>query len=262
VLIVVAIASLLLVPDARAQAGDSEAQFIELIAAARSANGLEPLTVSPELTAIARRHAAEMAAAGDIWHQSLDPIDGQRVGENVGTGNPVETVHDMFMSSPGHRREILGQYSDVGVGVVWADGRLYVDELFRLPWAAAPAEEATPVPAAEPTLALAPAPVEMVPVATPPVEPSTPSTTTTVPSIDASALAPAVLAVAAATRPATTHMELASAVLVPARSAPAGGANPALVTVAALMIGLVLSAQLWSFRNRAWVPVRRRAPAH
>jgi hypothetical protein len=259
VLLVVAGASLLLVPDARAQAGDSEARFIELIALARNANGLAPLSISPELTAIARRHAAEMAAAGEIWHQSLDPIDGQRVGENVGTGNPVEVVHDMFMNSPSHKRQILGEYSEVGVGVVWSNGRLFVDELFRLPWAAAPAEEATPAPAAEPTQAFAPAPVEIAPAVAPSVDRST--VKPTVPSIDATALAPAVLAVAAAARPAITDIELAAAVRPPAVSKAVQSASPALVTAAALMVVFLLSAQLWTFRNRAWVPIRRRATA-
>ena len=233
-----AVAALLLVPDARAQAPDTEAQFVQLIDGARSALGLAPLKVSPELTAIARQHAANMAAAGQIYHQSLDPIDGQRVGENVGVGKPVELVHEAFMKSPTHKREILGQFSEVGIGVVWANGKLYVDQLFRLPWMVAPAEDATPVPTAEPTLALAPAPGLMVPVAAAPVETA----------IGAGALASAVLAVADAARPAVA----AAASADRAQLAPAGTADAKipLAAVAAMLIAIVLSGHVRSFRDR------------
>ncbi len=38
----------------------------------------------------------------------------------------VEALHRGFMASAGHRRNILGDFDRVGVGVTDADGRLWV----------------------------------------------------------------------------------------------------------------------------------------
>ncbi len=47
--------------------------------------------------------------------------------ENVGYGGSVEQVHSLFMGSSGHRTNILNPtYSQVGIGVVRAGGRVWV----------------------------------------------------------------------------------------------------------------------------------------
>jgi uncharacterized protein YkwD len=65
---------------------------------------------------LARQRAADLASAGRIYHQSLDAIDGQHVGENVGMGRAVETVHRLFMASATHRANIEGGYSEMRIG--------------------------------------------------------------------------------------------------------------------------------------------------
>ena len=55
----------------------------------------------------------------------------QRIGENVGVGYSVSSLHDAFMNSSGHRANILGDFNRVGVGVVHeASGRIWVTVVF------------------------------------------------------------------------------------------------------------------------------------
>jgi hypothetical protein len=81
-------------------------------------------------TRVARAHAAEMADRGSIYHRTDlragMPTCWSRIGENVGVGGNVATLHRAFMDSPGHRANILGLFDRVGIGVTWQDGRLWV----------------------------------------------------------------------------------------------------------------------------------------
>jgi len=56
------------------------------------------------------------------------------LGENVGRGGNIETLHQAFMDSPGHRDNLLNPVYDlVGIGVVWSEGIPYVVEVFMDP---------------------------------------------------------------------------------------------------------------------------------
>ena len=50
----------------------------------------------------------------------------QLIGENIGTGFAVQSLHDSFMASGGHRANILGNYNRVGIGVVTQGERIWV----------------------------------------------------------------------------------------------------------------------------------------
>jgi hypothetical protein len=187
-----------------------------------------------------------MAAQQRLYHQSLAPIAGQAVGENVGVGDAIDQLHDMFMQSPAHRVNIEGDYSDIGVGVAWsADGHLYIDEVFRLPWSAAteigPAATApieapavTTAPEVAPAADARPAPIAPEPT----TEPATTTTTAPAPLVPvtvlAAQLAPKPIASGPAQRPARTDD------------------HPlALVVFAALLAIGVLSVDVWLLRRRA-----------
>lgn len=113
---------------------EDEAKFVDMINDDRRAAGSGPLVVLPELVEKARRHAERMAAAEDIFHSDdmAAGLDGwQLLGENVGRGGNLETLHQAFMDSPGHRRNVLDpRFDALGVGVVWSEGVPYVVELF------------------------------------------------------------------------------------------------------------------------------------
>ena len=129
---------------AYADSAGIEAQFIADMNAARQANGLQPYTVMSDLTAVARRHSADMAAKHSLYHNpslTSDVSSWQAVGENVGEGPTERDIQTAFMQSPEHRANILDHdFTQVGVGVsVDGDGTIWVTEDFRQPMASAPA---------------------------------------------------------------------------------------------------------------------------
>ncbi len=127
-----------------------EQDFVSRINSSRAKAGLPPYSVASDLVAVARRHSQEMASQGRIYHNAElgSEVSGWRsLGENVGKGPSVDSLHEAFMASEPHRENILDRaFTQVGVGVsVTADGIIYVTEVFREP-AGAPAPQ--PAPAA------------------------------------------------------------------------------------------------------------------
>ena len=109
----------------------------------RKANGLASLKLDPVLCEIARAKSRDMHVNNYFSHTS--PTYGSpsqmlnsfgyaytSVAENIAHHATIEKAHAAFMSSTGHRRNILGsQWSKVGIGV-WKDsqGFVYVTQLF------------------------------------------------------------------------------------------------------------------------------------
>lgn len=101
-----------------------EGTIVSKINSARGAVGLAPVDTYWDLTDDARAHSARMSDRGKIYHNSaLGGVTGvwAKLGENVGMGVDLGSLHNAFMSSPGHRANILGDYNYIGVGVE-ADG--------------------------------------------------------------------------------------------------------------------------------------------
>lgn len=104
---------------------------------ARHAAGLAPLSVSGDLVAAATAHAKAMASSGVLAH-TVHLGSGlccwQTVGENVGRGSSAGLIEAAFLASPAHRANILGDYTQVGIGyAVDGRGQVWISELFRLP---------------------------------------------------------------------------------------------------------------------------------
>jgi hypothetical protein len=166
------LATLLPTPaPALADAG-AEGEFIAQLNQARQSAGLPSVRVSGDLTAVARRHSERMASQGSLHHNpnlGSDVSGWQKVGENVGHGPSVGSIHSALMNSPSHRANILGgDWTEVGVGVVARDGALWVTQVFRLPSGSAPA----PSPAPEPEPAAEPAPEPAAEAPAPKPEPA------------------------------------------------------------------------------------------
>jgi uncharacterized protein YkwD len=54
------------------------------------------------------------------------------LGENVGVGGNVNSLHQAFMNSPAHRDNVLfGQYRHVGVGVKMDGDTMWVTIVFE-----------------------------------------------------------------------------------------------------------------------------------
>lgn len=81
----------------------------------RQQRGAAPLAINSRLTQSAQRHAEWMALHGRLHHQ---PLTGYLAAENIAVGHlTVTQVMTGWMTSPGHRRNILGSYREAGFGV-------------------------------------------------------------------------------------------------------------------------------------------------
>jgi uncharacterized protein YkwD len=118
---------------------DDERAFWELVNSARGSSGLAPLAFDPAAAVIAREWSNTMAMGNNLHHNpdlasqvsSRVTTSWTRIGENVGVGYAVGSLHDAFMASTGHRANILGDYNRVGVGVVYgASSKIWVTFVF------------------------------------------------------------------------------------------------------------------------------------
>lgn len=106
----------------------------ELVNQSRAQYGRAGLRMHGELTAKAQDWAEYLARIGYLKHSNLpDGISApwQMLGENVGYGPSIQSVHNAYMNSPGHRANILdSRYNYVGTGVAWSGSRVYTVQVF------------------------------------------------------------------------------------------------------------------------------------
>jgi hypothetical protein len=163
-------------PPAGANDPGAEGSFVALTNSLRASRGLPGLSVNGTLAAKARNWAAHMAAVGAISHSNLAdgaPGNWRRLGENVGRGPSVGSIHNALVASPEHYANLTDPgFQSIGVGVVNANGTYYVAEVFMesasQPAPSAPAPRAaTPTPgnprSAPSAPAAAPAPPQLPP---------------------------------------------------------------------------------------------------
>ena len=114
----------------------SETKFARKANAARGRIGLPKMKMDPELSKVARKHTQEMIKANDLFHSTSTQLRNRvtnwtLLGENVGVGGSVDSLHTAFMNSPAHAANILnGTYKYHGVGVAKANGRMWVTVIF------------------------------------------------------------------------------------------------------------------------------------
>ncbi len=170
----------------------AEQGFLSKINSSRSANGLPPVSMDGNLRSHARSHTDDMIAAGKIYHSTSAELQAaagsgwSKLGENVGRGGTVSSLHDAFMNSSGHRANILGDYNYVGIGAETApDGKLYVTVVFMKKGSTAATTTTTQAPSTTSTTSGGSSPTTTTaPKAKPKPAPTTTSTvapTTTIP---------------------------------------------------------------------------------
>lgn len=115
----------------------AELGFTRQLNSERADDGLGQLRLDPELSKAARVHTREMIRRSMVHHTSDYKLryrvrNWVILGENVGAGGGVRTLHNAFMGSPTHRANIMGNaYNHVGVGALYRNGRLWVTVLFE-----------------------------------------------------------------------------------------------------------------------------------
>ena len=171
------------VSSARATSWDTafEKCLLDKHNAERKAAGSAPLQVRSEMVSFARNHTADMIAADKIYHSSdlaKATTGWTKLGENVGRGGSCDSLHQAFMNSDGHRKNLLDPvYTSVGVGGAQAaDGRMYVTVVFAAHKGSSSPTTTTPPP----TTTTAPKPKPTTTTTTlPPTTTTTQPTTTT-----------------------------------------------------------------------------------
>lgn len=120
-----------------------EGMMLKLLNQDRKNNGLPELVLDPALSDVARAKSCDMRDNRYFAHES--PTYGRvaemlrhfgyaftAAGENIAHHATVEKAQAAFMSSDGHRRNILSSsWSRVGIGICTdADGFVYVTQIF------------------------------------------------------------------------------------------------------------------------------------
>ena len=118
-----------------------ESHMIDLVNKDRADNGLKPLTFDAGLRAGALAHSQDMAKNNYFSHTS--PTQGDfstrvkaagvkysSAGENIAKYGSVDQAEVGFMNSEGHRANILGNYTRVGIGIVNNNGTYYITQWF------------------------------------------------------------------------------------------------------------------------------------
>ena len=112
----------------------AERSFARLINVARSSNDLR---LDPELSKVAKVHTREMVRANSLHHSTSTQLRNRitnwsSLGENVGVGSSVTSLHQAFMNSSAHKANIVeSSFRHVGVGVIKKDGRMWVTVIFE-----------------------------------------------------------------------------------------------------------------------------------
>lgn len=112
----------------------AEARMVSRINSSRAAYGLAPLRQNLQMVRLAREWARAMARQQRVYHRPnlADVVDGDfvRLADNVGFTRLVgasdatlaDRLHTAFMTSAGHRAQILGRFNMVGVGIYRTSG--------------------------------------------------------------------------------------------------------------------------------------------
>ncbi|MBV9125084.1 MAG: CAP domain-containing protein [Planctomycetes bacterium] len=121
-----------------------EQAILDLTNQARAKENLSPLKPNAVLFKVARAHAANMAAKGEMKHELDGKNPAQRVeaagydygevGENIAFSDGLEIakVFAGWMDSPHHRENILKEpFQDIGIGVARnPKGEVYYTQVF------------------------------------------------------------------------------------------------------------------------------------
>ena len=130
-----AVPSALLTQPAAADTLGDELSFASQLNELRAGLGLPALAMEVRLVEIARAWSGQMAAVNTLSHNpSLSaqaPSNWQRLGENVGYGGSVDSIHRALVNSPGHYANMVNSnFNYVGIGVVRAGDRVWVTQAF------------------------------------------------------------------------------------------------------------------------------------
>ncbi len=118
-----------------------EEEILVLVNAHREAKKLDPLESMEIMASEARAHSQNMAnGTSPFNHDGFDgrimriknAVGGSSSGENIAKGQKTaQAVMDSWLSSPGHKANIEGNFDLIGIGVARKDnGPLFFTQIF------------------------------------------------------------------------------------------------------------------------------------
>jgi len=125
-----------------------EHQAFDLINQKRKENGLQPLLWNDQLESVAKVHSDSMAEYRFFSHKGLDNkyvsdradaahvgawrAIGENIAVNRGYSDPVGFAVELWLESPGHRRNVLDSgWKESAIGIaVGEDGSFYFTQVF------------------------------------------------------------------------------------------------------------------------------------
>lgn len=117
--------------------GSEERRFADKINKARARRGRKPVNIDVQISAVAGTHSRAMKREAELRHTGGRKLR-ERVtrwellGENVGRGGNVDSLHQAFMESEGHRRIVVSkEFRYVGVGIARDENQMWVTVLFE-----------------------------------------------------------------------------------------------------------------------------------
>jgi uncharacterized protein YkwD len=174
------------------------AQILAQTNALRAAGGLAPLVENAAMDAVAQNWSAQMFANGALTHNpqysSQIPSGWSGAAENIASGYSYDQVVAAWHGSAGHYANIMGNYTDIGIGYYESNGQTYVTQDFG--------RYASHVTAPKPVSPPAPAPPAAAPVA--PAAPPPPAPRTAAPPGASNPVAAPPAAAPSAATPAPT----------------------------------------------------------
>ncbi|KQV24786.1 CAP domain-containing protein [Yonghaparkia sp. Root332] len=241
---------------------DESGVLFSLLNQARNGEGRSSLERMAALDAVALEWAQAMAASGALSHnQSLGsriPGGWSFIGENVARGYPSgEAMHQGWWGSSGHRANMLGDFTDVGIAFLSAGGSTWGVQVFARYGASLPPYSApAPVPAQP---APAPAPAQPAPAQPAPAPPAAAASPDPQPSVidPEPSRAPTLLPSPSATpapsgtrEPSPSAEPSASPVSDPEDAASSGAMAVGLIALAVLLAAAAAAAVLLLLRRR------------
>jgi uncharacterized protein YkwD len=142
--IIALLCSLMISGPLRAQAGgkNMSEDILYYTNKFRASKGLKPLVLNEVMSKEAQVHSQNMARKKTAFgHKGFDKRTrnikqelgfGSAFAENVAYGHlDGKGVVDVWIDSPGHRENLLGDYEYIGIGIAEAeDGSLYFTQIF------------------------------------------------------------------------------------------------------------------------------------
>jgi uncharacterized protein YkwD len=109
----------------------------------RQTRNLPPLVADPAISAQAKAHSEQMARSGNMSHDGFNDRvasvsktivyrnAAENVAYNMGYGQPDLVAVQGWIESPGHKKNMIGQFDLTGIGVAkGAKGEYYFTQIF------------------------------------------------------------------------------------------------------------------------------------